>query len=74
MSAIRAGRAGLPLNLSNFGGLPERFVLFVNLYRETGSAAGHFPEQLKVAISGHFHVQRDGRHAREEFFPAIGAT
>jgi hypothetical protein len=27
------------------------------------------PKQLKVAICGHFHVQRDGRRAREKFVP-----
>jgi probable LLM family oxidoreductase len=68
-SAIRAGRAGLPLNLANIGGLPEQFVPFVNLYRTAGMEAGHSPAQLKMAVSGHFHVQRDGRRAREEFFP-----
>jgi probable LLM family oxidoreductase len=68
-SARRAGQAGLPLNLANISGSPEQFVPFIELYRETGIAAGHPQEQLKVAISGHFHVQRDGRAARDAFFP-----
>jgi probable LLM family oxidoreductase len=68
-SAVRAGRAGLPLNLANIGGMPEHFVPFIDLYRETGRAAGFSTDQLKVAISGHFHVQRDGKRARDEFFP-----
>ena len=68
-SAIRAGRAGLPLNLANIGGMPARFVPFVDLYRQSAIEAGHHPQALKVAISGHFHVQRDARRAREEFFP-----
>lgn len=68
-SAVRAGRAGLPLNLANIGGMPERFAPFVEMYRQSGTEAGHSRERLKVAISGHFHVQRDSQKARNEFFP-----
>ena len=68
-SAVRAGRIGMPLNLANISGSPEQFVPFIDLYRKTGLAAGYPPEQLQVAISGHFHVQRDGAKARDDFFP-----
>ena len=68
-SAIRAGRAGLPLNLANISGSPEQFAPFIDLYRQTGLAAGHPAGHLHVAISGHFHVQRDGARARDDFFP-----
>lgn len=68
-SAVRAGQAGLPLNLANIGGEPARFKPFIELYRKTGLAAGHAAEELKVAISGHLHVQKDSQRAREEFFP-----
>jgi len=40
-SAVRAGQAGLPLNLANIGGEPARFKPFIELYRKTGLAAGH---------------------------------
>lgn len=68
-SAVRAGQAGLPLNLANIGGEPARFKPFIELYRKTGLAAGHAAEDLKVAISGHLHVQKDSQQARDEFFP-----
>lgn len=68
-SAVRAGQAGLPLNLANIGGEPARFKPFIDLYRTTGLAAGHAAEDLKVAVSGHLHVQKDSQRAREEFFP-----
>jgi len=68
-SAVRAGQAGLPLNLANIGGEPARFKPFIDLYRKTGLAVGHAPADLQVAISGHLHVQRDSQVAREEFFP-----
>ena len=67
-SAVRAGRAGLPLNLANIGGEPARFKPFVDLYRSTGLAAGFTKADLQVAISGHLHVQRDSQRARDEFF------
>jgi len=68
-SAVRAGQAGLPLNLANIGGEPARFKPFIDLYRKTGLAAGHAAEDLKVAISGHLHVQKNSQQARDEFFP-----
>ena len=67
-SAVRAGEAGLPLNLANIGGEPARFRPFIELYRRTGLAAGHARADLRVAISGHLHVQRDDQRARDEFF------
>ena len=68
-SAVRAGQAGLPLNLANISGEPARFKPFIDLYRHTGLEAGHATGDLKVAISGHLHVQKDSQRAREEFFP-----
>lgn len=68
-SAIRAGQLGLPLNLANIGGEPARFKPFIDLYRHTGLQAGHPAAQLQVAISGHLHVQRDSRHALDDFYP-----
>ena len=68
-SAVRAGLAGLPLNLANIGGEPARFKPFIDLYRQTGLQAGHAPSALKVAVSGHLHVQRDSQTAMDDFFP-----
>lgn len=68
-SAVRAGRAGLPLNLANIGGEPARFVPFVDLYRRSGLQAGHGPAALKVGISGHLHMGREAQRARDEFYP-----
>lgn len=68
-SAVRAGEAGLPLNLANIGGEPARFKPFFDLYRQTGLAAGHAAADLKTAVSGHLHVQKDSQTARKEFFP-----
>ncbi|MEY4883861.1 MAG: hypothetical protein RIS34_1715 [Pseudomonadota bacterium] len=68
-SAVRAGLAGLPLNLANIGGEPARFKPFIDLYRKTGLTAGYAAEELRVAVSGHLHLQKDSQRARDEFFP-----
>jgi probable LLM family oxidoreductase len=68
-SAVRAGTAGLPLNLANIGGEPARFKPFIDLYRRSGLAAGHAPGALRVAISGHLHVQKNAQAARDDFYP-----
>jgi len=68
-SAVRAGEAGLPLNLANIGGEPARFKPFIDLYRRAGVEAGHDPANLKVGISGHLHVQKQSQAALDEFYP-----
>ncbi len=68
-SAVRASRAGLPMNLANIGGEPARFAPFIELYRRSGIAAGHDPSHLKVGISSHLHVAKDAQRAREDFYP-----
>ncbi|RFB74999.1 LLM class flavin-dependent oxidoreductase [Methylovirgula sp. 4M-Z18] len=49
-SFIRAGRLGLPLIVAIIGGEPHRFRPLVDLYRQSGLAAGHPPEQLTVGV------------------------
>jgi probable LLM family oxidoreductase len=68
-SAVRAGKAGVPLNLANIGGEPARFRPFIDLYRESFKAAGHDQAGMKVGISSHCHIQRDSQMARDEFYP-----
>ncbi|WP_309546370.1 LLM class flavin-dependent oxidoreductase [Rhizobium rhizogenes] len=50
-SAVRAGKAGVPLNLANIGGEPARFRPFIDLYRRSFRDAGHDPAGIKVGIS-----------------------
>jgi probable LLM family oxidoreductase len=68
-SAVRAGRAGVPLNLANIGGEPARFRPFIDLYRRSFREAGHDPAGIKVGISSHLHVQKDSQTALDEFYP-----
>ncbi|TWF58392.1 LLM class flavin-dependent oxidoreductase [Neorhizobium alkalisoli] len=68
-SAIRAGKAGVPLNLANIGGEPARFRPFIDLYRRSFRDAGHDTSAMKVGISSHLHVQKDSQTALDEFYP-----
>jgi probable LLM family oxidoreductase len=52
-SVARAGALGLPLAVAIIGGMPERFVPLVQLYRDAAAKAGHAPESLKVSINSH---------------------
>src|SRR5262245_51319354 len=66
-SVVRAGTLGLPLTLAIIGGQPERFVPLVDLYREVAGAAGHDPEQAKVAINTHAFVGATSAEADSAF-------
>jgi probable LLM family oxidoreductase len=52
-SVMRAATLGLPMALAIIGGMPERFVPLVELYRETARRAGHDPDKLPVSINSH---------------------
>ena len=68
-SVVRAGTLGLPLALAIIGGAPERFVPFIDLYRESANRAGHDPARLKVSINSHGFIADDSREAADVFFP-----
>jgi len=62
-SAERAGRLGLPMVLGYIGGTLGHLRPLVDAYRAAGERAGH-PDQLKVAVSTHFHAGADPAKAR----------
>lgn len=70
-SAVRAGTLGLPMALAIIGGMPERFVPFVDLYRETARETGY--KNPKVGINSHVYVAETSRQAGDEFFPSYAA-
>jgi probable LLM family oxidoreductase len=69
-SVVRAGVLGLPLALAIIGGVPERFVPLVDLYRDAARKAGRNPAELAVSINSHAFVDRTGRAAADTYFPA----
>ncbi len=52
-STMRAGGLGLPMALAIIGGEPDRFVPFVQLYRQALMRAGHDPRVVPVSINSH---------------------
>lgn len=68
-SAIRAAKLKLPLMLAIIGGMPEQFVRFVNLYKETALNAGVDKSALKFGVNNHVYVGVDSQKAGDDFYP-----
>ncbi|MBO9571885.1 MAG: LLM class flavin-dependent oxidoreductase, partial [Chitinophagaceae bacterium] len=68
-SVVRAANFGLPMGLAIIGGMPERFVPLINLYREALVKYGHNPDKIPVGINSHVYVADDSNKAGNEFFP-----
>lgn len=71
-SIIRAGTLGLPVALAIIGGLPERFVPLVELYRKAAERAGH--GVLPFAVNCHGFIGDDAQRTADEFFPPYAAV
>ena len=68
-SAVRAATLGLPLMLAIIGGLPEQFVPFINLYKETTKRNGKDPASLQFGINNHVFVGEDSQKVGDDFYP-----
>src|SRR5690606_29289682 len=68
-SAVRAATLGLPLMLAIIGGMPEQFVSFVDLYRETAKKMGKDMNLLQLGINNHVYIGEDSQKAGDEFYP-----
>jgi probable LLM family oxidoreductase len=68
-SVVRAATLGLPMALAIIGGGPERFVPFVELYREAWGKAGHDLTRLQVSINSHGFLADINEAAAEAAFP-----
>jgi probable LLM family oxidoreductase len=68
-SVVRAATLGLPMALAIIGGLPERFVPFVTLFRETARDAGRDPATLPVSINSHGFIADTDQAAADAAWP-----
>lgn len=68
-SAVRAANLDMPLMLAIIGGLPQQFVPFINLYKETAKKLNKDISQLKIGINNHMYIGEDSQKAANEFFP-----
>ena len=67
-SVVRAATKGLPMALAIIGGLPERFVPFVDLYKETWRSQENDPAKLQLAVHSHGYIADDSQKAANEFY------
>lgn len=67
-SVIRAATKGLPMALAIIGGMPERFVPFVDLYKETWQTNNHDPAKFALGIHSHGYIADDSQKAANEFY------
>jgi len=68
-SVVRAAGHGLPMALAIIGGLPARFVPYVELYRNMYTKAGHDISKMELGINSHAYIAGDAQQARNEFYP-----
>ncbi len=54
--------------LAIIGGMPDRFVPLVKLFRESAKRAGH--DQLKLGINSHTYIADTSQQAADEFYPS----
>ncbi|MGI8893147.1 MAG: LLM class flavin-dependent oxidoreductase [Bacteroidia bacterium] len=67
-SVVWAANHGLPMALAIIGGMPDRFVPFTNLYKETYNKAGHDLAKFQLAINSHGYIADDSQVAANEFY------
>ena len=68
-SAVRAAKLGLPLTLAIIGGLPEQFVPFIQLYKDTWVKSGRILEDLQLGINNHVFIGEDSKATGDLFYP-----
>ncbi|AIQ43775.1 LLM class flavin-dependent oxidoreductase [Paenibacillus sp. FSL R7-0297] len=68
-SAQKAGELGVGMAIAILSGSPEPFQNLAHTYRRSGAAAGHRPEDLKIAITSHGYIAKTSRQALDEYYP-----
>ncbi|MED1059327.1 LLM class flavin-dependent oxidoreductase [Bacillus mycoides] len=72
-SAIKAGRAGVPMMLTTLGGPAVNFKVSVDAYREAAEQSGFDPATLPIATTSLFYTAENSQDALSEFYPHINA-
>lgn len=70
-SAIKAGRAGVPMFLATLGGPVSSFKRSIDAYREAAKSSGYNPAELPVATAGFFYAAETTQQAQNEYYPYI---
>lgn len=72
-SAIKAGRAGVPMMLTTLGGPAVNFKVSVDAYREATEQSGFDPATLPIATTSLFYTAENSQDALSEYYPHINA-
>ncbi|KXY34966.1 luciferase [Bacillus cereus] len=72
-SAIKAGRAGVPMMLTTLGGPTVNFKVSVDAYREAAEQSGFDPATLPIATTSLFYTAENSQDALSEYYPHINA-
>ncbi|WP_144507905.1 LLM class flavin-dependent oxidoreductase [Bacillus mycoides] len=72
-SAIKAGRAGVPMMLTTLGGPAVNFKVSVDAYREAAQQSGIDPATLPIATTSLFYTAENSQDALSEYYPHINA-
>ncbi|OUB39399.1 LLM class flavin-dependent oxidoreductase [Bacillus thuringiensis] len=72
-SAIKAGRAGVPMMITTLGGPAINFKVSVDAYREAAQQSGFDPASLPVATTSLFYTAKNSQDALSEYYPHINA-
>lgn len=70
-SAIKAGRAGVPMQLAMLGGPATSFKYSIDAYRESLQDSGFDPNDFPVATAGFFYAAETTQQALREYYPFI---
>ncbi|MBV6682693.1 LLM class flavin-dependent oxidoreductase [Rossellomorea marisflavi] len=73
-SAIKAGKAGVPMMLTTLGGPSTGFLPAVEGFRNAAREAGHDPASLPLATAGFLYTAKDSQTALREFYPHLNSA
>ena len=70
-SAVKAGRAGVPMYMAHLGGPASSFKHTIDTYRQAATEAGYDAQALPVATAGFFYAAETTQDALREYYPHI---
>ena len=70
-SAVKAGRAGVPMYMAHLGGAAQVFKRTIDAYRYSAREAGFDSEALPISTAGFFYAAETTQEALREYYPHI---
>lgn len=70
-SAIRAGRAGVPMYMAHLGGPASVFKQTIDAYRQSAAEVGYDETTLPIATAGLFYAAETSQDAMKEYYPHV---